>query len=299
MTNSDFLILVNPNAGNKKPIKILPLVKKIFDSNKVNYDVFISNSSEELTAFLNKSKKFNKILILGGDGTINQVLEYVVENDNISVGILPVGSGNDMAKNLGFLPPFKEEYILNIINGTIRSVDICKCNNKYFCNELGIGFAAKVAHDYNSSPFLRGKAKYYFQIFKNILFYKSKELFISTPEKSYSEKVFLVSVGNGKTTGGGVPLTVNAKIDDGLMDVCLVKDLTILPRVENLMKALKGKHLDLPYVNYFRTNKILIESTEDIIAHMDGEMFKTNKLDISLYKQKLNVIFNPNFTGEK
>ncbi len=287
----NFLIIVNPFSGNGKPIKTLPLVRKIFDKHKINYNHIVSHSREDTIAFINKwsNTEFNKILLLGGDGTINEVLQDVIDK-NFSLGVLPVGSGNDMAKNLGFKPPFKEEYIIDIINGEERFVDIGKCNDRYFCNELGVGFAAKVAHDYNKSFFLRGKAKYYFQIFKNIIFYKANKLFISASSK-YSEDVFLISVGNGKTTGGGVPLTVEAEVDDGYLDVCVIKDLPIVKRLENLLKALKGKHLSLPYVSYFKTDKITIESEEEMIAHMDGEMFNTKKMELTILPKKLKFIF--------
>lgn len=287
----NFLIIVNPFSGNGKPLKIFPIVMETFDKHKINYKYLIISSREETRDFIDKwsTTEFNKILLLGGDGTINQILQDVIDK-NFSIGVLPVGSGNDMAKNLGFKPPFKKEYIIDLINGEERFVDIGKCNDRYFCNELGIGFAAKVAHDYNKSFFLRGKAKYYFQIFKNIIFYKAKKLFISASSK-YRENVFLISVGNGKTTGGGVPLTIEAEVDDGLLDVCIVKDLPIMKRLENLLKALKGNHLSLPYVKYFKTEKINIESEEEMIAHMDGEMFNTKKMELTILPKRLKFIF--------
>ncbi|MCX7820364.1 MAG: diacylglycerol kinase family lipid kinase [Brevinematales bacterium] len=288
----NFLIIVNPYSGNGKPIKVLPVVKKVFDEHNINYKYVITSCKENAKDFINQwfEKGFDNILLLGGDGTINELLQDVI-NKNITIGVLPVGSGNDMAKNLGFKPPFKKEYILDVINGVKKYVDIGKCNDRYFCNELGIGFAAKVAHDYNKSFFLRGKAKYYFQIFKNIIFYKARKIFVNS-NSNYNENIFLISIGNGKTTGGGVPLTINAEIDDGYLDVCLIRDLPLVKRLENLLKALKGKHLTLPYVTYFKTNRIEIESDEEMIAHMDGEMFKTKKMELTILPKRLKFIFN-------
>lgn len=136
--NNDFLIIVNPYSGNGNPLKILPVVKNIFDKNKINYYSIVSSNKNELSFLIEDGIKrgFKKILALGGDGTLNELLQYVVDQDeSISMGILPAGSGNDMAKNLGFNPPFRESYVLDLINGSEKYIDIGICNNRYFCNE--------------------------------------------------------------------------------------------------------------------------------------------------------------------
>ncbi|MGC8765538.1 MAG: diacylglycerol/lipid kinase family protein [Brevinematia bacterium] len=290
--NDNFLIIVNPLSGNGKPLKVLRVVKKVFDENSVKYSVLISSSKECVEDFLSSGVKegFKRLLLLGGDGTVNEALQHIVDRKDLIIAVLPVGSGNDMAKNIGFKPPFRKEYIYGILNGEEKAIDIGVCNGRYFSNAVGIGFDAKVAFDYNKSLFLRGKAKYLFQIFKNIVFYKSRQMEIK--DFLPLQRVFLISIGNGKTTGGGVPLTLNAEIDDGLLDVCVIKETGIFERVQNLSKGLKGEHLSLPFVKYFQSDSLKIKAETEMIAHIDGEIFKAADFEISILPSKVKFLFN-------
>ncbi len=288
----NFSILVNPKAGNGLPLKVLPLVKNFLSKKKVSFDVTISSQINEVKNFVEKSLKMGakRFVCLGGDGTLNELLQYVIEKDDITLSILPVGSGNDMARILGFSSVFMESEIEKLLEGEERFIDIGICNGRYFSNAVGIGFDARVAFDYNKSIFLRGKAKYLFQIFKNIVFYKSENMEI---EGHFPlQKVFLISIGNGKTTGGGVPLTPEAKIDDGLFDICIIRETGILQRVQNLSKGLKGKHLSLPFVKYFQADSLNIKAEKEMIAHIDGEIFKANSFNISILPKKTKFLFS-------
>jgi YegS/Rv2252/BmrU family lipid kinase len=294
---NDFFIFVNPFAGNGKPLKILPVVERILKkkSKKVeSYILKIKDDKEYVKKALMQalSNKIRNFICLGGDGTLNILIQELVKEEGITVGILPVGSGNDMARALGFSSSFSENEIEKLVEGERKFIDIGICNGRYFCNSLGIGFDAKVASDYNRSPFLKGKAKYLFQIFKNILFYNSENMEI--PGFLERQKVFLISIGNGKSSGGGVPLTKEAKLDDGMLDVCIIKEANILQRIQNLAKGLKGKHLDLPFVKYFKTKALKIITEEEVTFHIDGEIFKGKIFDVSILPKKLKVIFSKN-----
>lgn len=286
----NFFLIVNPIAGEGRALKKLPLIENVLRKQGVIFESLVVRN-EPLQDVIKKAlgKGYRNFVCVGGDGTLNLMIQHLVDIKDVNVAILPAGSGNDMARSLGFSSHLSEVEVMKLLNGNSRPVDIGICNGRYFCNSLGIGFDARVASDYNKSLFMKGKSKYLFQIIKNILFYRSEVMEIENVFPL--QKTFLISIGNGKTSGGGVPLTPEASLEDGLLDVCVIREMNIFQRARNLLKGLKGKHLSLPFVKYFKTVSLKIRTNVQMLAHMDGEIFMGDFFDIKLIPKKLKFIF--------
>ncbi|CUS88833.1 lipid kinase, YegS/Rv2252/BmrU family, partial [Candidatus Kryptonium thompsonii] len=201
------------------------------------------------------------VVAAGGDGTVNEIVNGILQsNSEKLLGVIPIGSGNDFAKMLN-LKPFKIKIAIESIKrrrittsdvGIIRFIDeFGNSGERFFINGVGVGFDAVVANESRKIKHLRGILLYLLALLKSLKDYETPEMEVYIDGKKIKEKIFLVAVGNGKSAGGGFLLTPDAKINDALLDVCLVSDLSILRVLQVLPTVLKGKHIQYPEVTMF------------------------------------------------
>ncbi|MFN3661114.1 MAG: diacylglycerol/lipid kinase family protein, partial [Brevinematales bacterium] len=142
---------------------------------------------------------YREFVCIGGDGTFNEMCQPLVGRNNIRVSLIPAGTGNDLAFGLGFSSSFVPQEWSSFFRDEAVSIDVGKCNERYFFNTMGIGFDALVASEFRHWLWLPRKWRYYLPIFKNLLFYKGYKLAFDGKQQD----VFLVSIGNGRSSGGG------------------------------------------------------------------------------------------------
>jgi diacylglycerol kinase (ATP) len=156
---------------------------------------------------------------------------------------------------------------------------------------FGVGFDGEVAErKAHTFRFIKGFWAYYAQVIPLFFLYRPKPVHIEMNGVIMDTKILFLTVGNGRYSGGGFKLTPLAELDDGLFDVCLIHHPGLLGLFRHVSKVPKGKHLDLPFVFYFRTNEIKITSETLLPAHVDGEIIKEKEFNIKLIPQALNVI---------
>ncbi|CUS82541.1 lipid kinase, YegS/Rv2252/BmrU family [Candidatus Kryptonium thompsonii] len=193
------------------------------------------------------------VVAAGGDGTVNEIVNGILQsNSEKLLGVIPIGSGNDFAKMLN-LKPFKIKVAIESIKrrrittsdvGIIRFIDeFGNSGERFFINGVGVGFDAVVANESRKIKHLRGILLYLLALLKSLKDYETPEMEVYIDGKKIKEKIFLVAVGNGKSAGGGFLLPPDAKINDALLDVCLVNDLSILRVLQVIPTVLKGKHI--------------------------------------------------------
>jgi len=151
-----------------------------------------------------------------------------------------------------------------------------------------------VANESRKIKHLRGILLYLLALLKSLKDYETPEMEVYIDGKKIKEKIFLVAVGNGKSAGGGFLLTPDAKINDALLDVCLVSDLSILRVLQVLPTVLKGKHIQYPEVTMFKAKEIEISSNSNLTMHADGEIIGTSLrwIKISIIPSAVEVISN-------
>ncbi|MFC2090561.1 diacylglycerol/lipid kinase family protein, partial [Bacteroidota bacterium] len=198
---------------------------------------------------------------------------------------------------LGFPNRFEEEHWDIFFQENIIKMDYGKCNGVTFLNGMGLGFDAEVATKNYVAPGeteMGGKGKYLKHILSTLFFFKEYTVTIKTPEKEEETLCFINTISNGRRHGGSFYLTPHAIANDGLLDVCMIKKLGILKRLDILIKVSKGAHTTDKKVNYYTTNKIEVDFKKEVPFHTDGELHFGTKFEVEVFPQKLPVIYNPN-----
>lgn len=280
-----YLFIANPIAGRGRTKNLLSEIKEYLINKNIDYKLIETSKSGDIELIVNKEKSnFDRIIVIGGDGTIHELINSKIIIDKV-LGVLPTGSGNDFAFTLGLKKNLKYDLETVLDNKTIMLdvgyAEVTEFSGNHFsflfANSLGIGFDAEVAASVKKIKFLRGLLLYLIGVFKTLMHYNYRFLNIDTKEAKLNEKIFMISIGNGKTAGGGFKLTPLANPIDGKFDVCVVKKISKFKVLRILPLAVFGKHISNKSVVYFKTNEIKVTSDKPIYVHADGEI-KTNQM---------------------
>lgn len=299
LTSEKWVFIVNPIAGNGLAKKYEKIVKEKIISYQINAEVistkYKGHASELAIEYAEKG--FNYIIAVGGDGTLNEIVQTIVDKKNITLGIVAAGNGNDFIQILGFNGEFSEkDWDVFFEKQTIK-MDVGKCNDNYFVNGMGLGFDAQVAAE-NYTP--KGdvkegnSSKYLWHILKTLLFYKEHIMTSILNGDEQISKCFINTIAIGRRFAGKYFLTPKAYANDGLLDVCMIKELSFFKRIFLFLKVPKGEHIKNANVNYYQTDKIVLRFDEVVPHHLDGELFFSSQYEVSVLTEKLNFIYNPN-----
>jgi diacylglycerol kinase (ATP) len=231
------------------------------------------------------------------DGTAQQCgrvgnchIYYQYNDIKLPLCIFNGGTGNDFYSLL-YGNITLENQIDKVLHSKSRTIDVGKCNNRYFLNGVGIGFEGAVAKRLIGVNKFSGKTSFLLSIFKEIFKYKEQEYFIKSDEFTISSKFLMISIANGTRYGGGFHVAPLAKPDDGFLDANFVYPINSINRLRYLPVIEKGKHLQLDFIKYFNIKKIIISSNKIIQAHLDGEYLENFKLEIEILPSHFNFIY--------
>lgn len=246
------------------------LTKKCFDEEGI---------SEAIQSFLP-----NIISVIGGDGTINDVLN-VPQARKCILHLIPAGSGNDFSKLINGKLNNHEAFRLANSDKTGK-FDTGICNDRYFLNGVGIGFDGSVAKEtiLTKLPFSTSW-KYWIAILRNILFYRSTEMSIEVNHQTINQKAFMVSVANGKEYGGGFCISPLSEPSDRLLNLVIINQINPLARLRYIPIVKKGNHLGLSIVSHQTTDCVVIESAQTVNAHLDGELMSGKRFEVKIAEQ--------------
>ncbi len=283
-------IIVNPQGGKGKSLKALTTVEEIFKNNNAQYVVHkteYAGHATEIARELSKTPDTN-IVVMGGDGSFHEVLCGIDNFDNVRLGLVACGSGNDFIKKSGHSTNVKEA-VQTILNGKVGFVDYMELG-KYRClNVGGGGMDVDVLLKYANCKTLKGKAAYYYSLFYTLLHTRFHHLRITADGVTKDTSVFMIGVGNGGFIGGGIPICPNAIVDDGLLNVGYVSEMKKSKIIFRLFKFLKGKHVGTDWGGEYTAKKVTIEALDDSRFELDGEIIEDTKLDIEVVHNKLKM----------
>jgi len=228
---------------------------------------------------------YTDVWIIGGDGTLNYFFNKY-PGIRLPLVVFNGGTGNDVHSLLYKNKSFEEQLEI-ALTATPKPIDAGRCNEKYFMNGVGIGFEGSVVKSLTGKTKTKtGKAAFMGAILRKVFFYSSKKYRTNSDEYKVESQSLLISVMNGHRAGGGFHIAPSSAIDDGLLDVIMVEKLHPFRRLRWLPVIEKGKHLELPFIKYFRTKKLIITSEQPMDTHLDGEYYSAKRLEIEVLPGK-------------
>jgi diacylglycerol kinase (ATP) len=246
---------------------------------------------------LGNSTNCSAAVIFGGDGTVHRQLPQLHQY-KIPVLVVPTGSGNDFAKTLGIrnvataLQAWQQfcaegKNVKEIDLGVIRAGG----QETFFCCVAGIGMDAEAnARANRMPPSLKSRGGYVVAALQSLIAFKPAEMTISVEGREIRRSAFFIAVGNASSYGGGMKVTPQAALDDGLLDVCLVNQMNKLKLLCWVPTIFFGEHLRLKQVEYFKASQITIETDRKLDLYADGDYAAQTPVEIGLIRRGLRVI---------
>jgi diacylglycerol kinase (ATP) len=296
--NNKWVFIINPLAGNGFAPGLVEKLNVMIARYELNADLVYTTQKGHGTVLSKQyaEKGYTHIIGVGGDGTFNEIATPLVNNKDIITGLIPAGTGNDFIQITGFPDRFGEKEWEIFFRQNIIPMDAGQCNGKIFLNGMGLGFDAQVASEnYTEGGEVKkgGKNKYIWQILKTLLFFREKKMIVISDGKKSETDCFINTVSIGRRFAGGFFLTPKAIANDGLLDVCSIKRLSLPQRLRILLMVPKGTHINDKKVNYYQTKKLSLEFPVEVPYHVDGELFFSKHFEIGVIPGALNIIYNP------
>ena len=283
--------IVNPMSGTGKQKNINQLIDKFIDKEKFEYDISFTERHLHAKEIAKQAVKDNYELLIavGGDGTVNEISSQLI-GSKVALSIIPAGSGNGLAFHFGIKRNLTEA-ILQLNKSAIRTIDSGTANGMSFVNISGIGFDAHIANLFTNKT-KRGFSNYIKLIYKELK-YQARDYTIKYDGKTENINALLISFANATQYGNNFQISPNSKIDDGLIDFVILKDMPRWKVPQILLKIAKGKSHLSKYIRIIQSDKMTIISNENVI-HLDGEPTKINgELTIKVNPKSLKI-FAPN-----
>ena len=283
-------IIINPISGTGRQKKAEEAIGKYLDTSLFDSEILYSQRKGDITLLSRQAveKEYDAVVVIGGDGSINEAIQ-VLEGSKTALGVIPIGSGNALARHLK-IPMSIADSVLRINQFKIKQIDMAKINNYLFVNLAGIGFDAHVAYQFSQSK-KRGLWNYIKITVREFFRYSEKEYNLILDGKSLNTSAFMVVFANANQFGNNLLISPQGKIDDGLLDVCIVKKPKIyqIPAVFYLFLRKRIDRSKLVQIQQVKNSHLELNLSEQI--NLDGEAIQLNgQVDISINPLSLSVI---------
>lgn len=284
-----YFLIINPKAGNSSTKKAIASVIDVFEKEQIAFEYSYTEKLGSAFELAKKAKaqKYDVVVAVGGDGTVNEVARGLM-GSGIAMGIIPLGSGNGFARELKISFNVSKA-AQTLINGYNRIVDLWKMNDNIFLCTSGMGFDAKVAHLMNNSN-TRGKLRYFWLTISEIMVFKPVNAVFVIDGKNIERSILLATFANAGQWGNNAYIAPGAKLDDGLLDVVIIPPvLKILYPIIGISLFLRGIN-KLKFVERYRVDSVSIVNASTNLFHFDGETVRMQfPVQISLCKENLIV----------
>lgn len=306
MNKSDWIAIVNLAAGGGRTRKDWPLIAQILQREGIPYEPFFTDRRLHASIIArNKIKEgYSRIIVIGGDGTMNEVINGVfaqkrVHTTDVMLGMISVGTGNDWARTFnipsdyeGAVRTIKEQKTFIQDAGLVSYQKNGKEWKRYFINIAGMGFSARVVERANRSK-EKGKSSpllYFYNIFYSLIQYRSRKALIEIDGTAFNRKIFLLNVGIGKYNGGGMIPVPHAIADDGLYSITLIRKIGKLNVLANIKKLYNGTITSHSKVETYMARTVMIDDASKLKIETDGESLGNGPVSFEIIPRSVRVI---------
>ena len=297
--NMRVLLIYNPFAGHGHAKKILLKIEEAFQERGIDFDLALTDYPEHSTRIAAETdfKRYDGIVAAGGDGTLFEVINGCYQNRKklrIPIGVLPIGTGNAFARDLGLDASNWLDAVDIIRGGKTRKVDVGRFTTHgqtyYFLNILGLGFVADVTTTARKIKML-GNISYTLGVLYRTILLKSFPTRIRLDKETLERDCVFIEVSNTTYTSNFL-MAPEAKIDDGYLDVTILNKVNRRRLLQAFPKVFTGDHVQLPEVETFQAKEISIETLDrEKVLTPDGEVLGISPVEISCLKQNCGVFW--------
>ncbi|HEV8582441.1 MAG TPA: diacylglycerol kinase family protein [Thermoanaerobaculia bacterium] len=269
MTEPCVRFLVNPASGRGTARSNLDRIRVL--ASRHGAGLVVSRKVSDLAEQARRAAEdgVERLLVAGGDGTMHYAAQGLAGTD-CAMGVIPLGSGNDLAGTLG-IPPDLDVAVERALTGESRRIDLLRIGETYSLSYAGVGFDSEVTRFANEVKILRGPLIYFYAVIHTLITFEPPRMKVVHDGGTFEGRVMFIVVNNLPRFGGGMRIAPDAQIDDGLLDLVIVREvpkpvlLSIFPKVYN------GRHVGHPAVTIVRTRRAEITIDRDMTLYGGGE----------------------------
>jgi len=264
-------VLVNPTSGKGRGARLMQPVSDLLREGGLEPDVVVGRDGDEAFDRLRDrvAAGVDGVVAVGGDGLVNIALQ-VVGGTEVPLGIIPAGTGNDIARSLGLVPQDAPAAVRLVLAGQTRVIDLGRANGRWFGGVLGSGFDSMVNERANRMSWPSGRSRYNLAILAELRTFRPVPYVLELDGERVETEAMLVAVGNGPSYGGGMRVTPDARLDDGLLDVTVLGPISKPEFIRVFPTVYKGTHVSHRAVTVRRARRVTL-SSEGVTAYADGE----------------------------
>ena len=278
------LFFINPVSGTKSKLSLEKTIIRKCGEKNIAFEILFTSATGDYKFLRDKIEKdlITDVVICGGDGSISPVIASLL-NIPIRIGILPLGSGNGLARTAG-IPKSIDKAFEIIFNGKASCVDAFLINNRLSCHVCGLGFDAKVAYDFSTRK-RRGLATYTLLAIKSFFSAGTYSFDVETQNDHFKAEAYLLCIANSNQFGNNFKIAPQASLTDALLDIVVLKKTTkmkiLISFVRQIragkIKSINAEDFQQERILYFQTPVIKIKNPEMAPLHIDGDPAPTSK----------------------
>lgn len=293
-TKKNVYVIINPVSGTSSKHDLPTKIAKKLDPKKFNVHIFITGYAGHGSeiAQLAIEDKVDYVIAVGGDGTVNEVARTLINSETV-LGIIPMGSGNGLGRELN-IPTDALKALDVIVEENVAEIDYGIANEHIFFCTCGVGFDAAIAEKVSGKK-NRGSLMYVKNMFEIFFQQKPETYEIILPEGTIKDKAFIVTCANASQYGYNAHIAPHANIQDGLMNIAIIKPLSILDVPQTTVQLFTRNLDDNKKMIELMTQKVTIVREKEGVMHIDGDPIQTGKeIHVEIKPKGLKILIPKN-----
>ncbi len=289
MKKRKIIFIINPNSGSGRGLILLDKINK-YNFRNSTVESYLTEEVEDFHQAIQtaKDKKPDAVIAAGGDGTMNAVASSLVNTD-IALGIIPIGSGNGLARDLK-IPLNVNKALYKIDHPQFSIIDAGTVNGKYFFCASGVGFDAHISHLFTISK-RRGFGSYLWLSMQEFFTHKPQEYNIYIDGKLYKRTAFLIAIANASQYGNNAFIAPTANLQDGILDITILKPFKFYHTPMLALRLFNKNIYNSSKIEAFKAKEITIKLGGSDVFHYDGEIYNTgDEIKYSIIQKALKVL---------